>query len=74
MKKEMHTRSLLKAISWRIFATLTTVLIIYYVTGNIQFSTSIGLIELVLKIGLYYVHERLWQLPLLLKRDHELNA
>jgi adenylylsulfate kinase len=74
MKKEMHTRSLLKAISWRIVATLTTVLIIYYLTGNLQFSTSIGLIELVLKIGLYYAHERLWQLPFLLKRDSELNV
>ncbi len=60
MKTERRAISILKAISWRICATLTTVIICYYLTGNIELSTSIGLTELVFKIGLYYAHERLW--------------
>lgn len=62
MNQERHTVSMLKAISWRIFATLTTIIICYGLTGNIELSTSIGLTELLVKIGLYYAHERLWLL------------
>ena len=68
MKKDRPSRSILKAISWRILATITTILVSYVVIGDIQLSTSIGLIELIFKIGLYYAHERFWQLgPLLPK-------
>lgn len=60
MNTENHTISILKACSWRVFATITTIVICFVMTGNIELSTSIGLVELVLKIALYYVHERLW--------------
>jgi uncharacterized membrane protein len=59
---ETHTRSLAKAISWRIFATLTTVLLVFVFTGNLVVSESVGLAELVSKIVIYYVHERVWNL------------
>jgi adenylylsulfate kinase len=59
---EARTRSLAKAISWRIFATLTTMLLVFAFTGNLVVSESVGLTELVLKIAIYYVHERVWNL------------
>ena len=59
---ETRTRSLAKAISWRIFATLTTMLLVYVFTGNLVVSESVGLAELVSKIVIYYVHERVWNL------------
>ena len=57
---ETRTRSLAKAVSWRIFATLTTMLLVYAFTGNLIVSESVGLAELVSKIVIYYVHERIW--------------
>ncbi|MEL0049164.1 MAG: DUF2061 domain-containing protein [Gammaproteobacteria bacterium] len=52
--------SLAKAFSWRIVATLTTALIAYAITGEIDTALWIGGIEFFLKIGIYYTHERLW--------------
>ena len=52
--------SLAKAFSWRIVATLTTALIAYAITGEIDTALWIGGIEVFLKIGIYYTHERLW--------------
>jgi uncharacterized membrane protein len=55
-----HLISLAKAFSWRIVATLTTALIAYAITGEIDTALWIGGIEFFLKIGIYYAHERLW--------------
>jgi len=60
--KESHLRSLLKAMSWRVLATLTTVLIAYFIIGEIEIAIMIGGIEFVLKFVIYYLHERAWQL------------
>jgi len=57
---EQRNRSLLKAISWRATGTLDTVVISFLVTGKIKLAVSIGFIELFTKIGLYYLHERIW--------------
>lgn len=54
-------RSLKKAISWRVIASVTTMIIAYLFTGSIEIALGIGAIESVLKIGLYYLHERLWE-------------
>jgi len=60
--KESHLRSLLKATSWRILATLTTTAIAYFITGEVETALTIGSIEFVLKFVIYYFHERAWQL------------
>jgi uncharacterized membrane protein len=57
---ETHVRSMVKAISWRIVATLTTILLVFAFTGNLVVSGGVGLTELLTKIIIYYVHERLW--------------
>ena len=58
--KDSHTRSLTKAFSWRIFATLTTMLISYIITREIVFAIYIGFFEFISKIIFYYFHERIW--------------
>jgi len=58
--KEGHMRSLYKAVSWRFVATTTTVIISYFVTGDVTSALEIGAIEFFVKIGVYYGHERLW--------------
>ena len=59
-QSEGWSRSVLKSISWRIIGTLDTILISYIITGKLAFALSIGGIELVTKMVLYVVHERVW--------------
>ena len=59
---EKHARSFAKAISWRIVATLTTMLLVFAFTGNVIISGSVGITELVVKILVYYLHERVWNM------------
>ncbi len=70
--KETRLRSLLKAFSWRIVATLTTALIAYGITGEIDTALAIGGIEFFLKFGIYYAHERAWQwVPMKMRIDKD---
>ena len=55
-------RSLAKAFTWRITATLTTACIAFFITGEIDTAMLIGGIEFFLKFAIYYFHERAWQL------------
>jgi len=52
--------SLLKTVSWRLIGTLDTMLISYFLTGKLDVAISIGGIEVVSKMILYYLHERAW--------------
>ena len=60
MAEEKHSRSIVKAISWRITGTVDTILISWLITREVKFALSIGFVELFTKIFLYYVHERVW--------------
>jgi adenylylsulfate kinase len=60
MYKETNTRSIAKGISWRVVATTTTILIVYFFFGRLDLAIAAGLIETVLKIALYWAHERVW--------------
>ena len=54
------TRSIAKTISWRLIGTLDTIIISWIITGEITMALSIGSIELVSKMLLYFFHERTW--------------
>ena len=62
MQKESNVRSLLKALSWRGIATITTILIVLLISGDIGSALAIGGIEFFAKFLVYYLHERLWQI------------
>jgi uncharacterized membrane protein len=57
---ETHTRSVLKAVSWRTLGTLDTFAISWFMTGRIEVAGSIAGLEIITKIAWYYLHERLW--------------
>lgn len=62
---ESHLRSLLKGISWRFVATSDTILIVLLVTCltghcSIENALKIGAAEFLIKLFIYYVHERIW--------------
>jgi adenylylsulfate kinase len=53
-------KSLIKAVSWRIFGTLTTLLAVFIFTHEWSTSFYVGALEMIGKILLFYCHERLW--------------
>lgn len=59
---EKRVRSIAKAISWRIVASLTTILLVFLFTGNLVISVSVGSLEFFAKIVIYYIHERVWNM------------
>jgi len=61
--KLMNTvkRSLTKTISWRIVGSIDTMIITYIITGNWKFGLAVGSVEVMTKIVLYYIHERVWE-------------
>ncbi len=62
---EKPYRSVVKTVSWRALGTLDTIVISYIITGSLGMAASIGSIELVTKMVLYYLHERAWnKIPL----------
>jgi sulfate adenylyltransferase large subunit len=59
---ESHTRSIAKAISWRGTGSVDTFIVTFIVTGNYVFAGSVAVAEIMTKIMLYYLHERIWSL------------
>jgi len=57
---ETHTRSVVKAISWRTLGTLDTFALSWLMTGRVEIAGSIAGLELGTKIAWYYLHERVW--------------
>lgn len=60
-RKESHLRSVLKGLTWRVVATSTIIAIAYFKTGDVTMALEIGAIEFFIKLLLYYLHERAWQ-------------
>ena len=58
--KESHVRSIAKGITWRFIASLTTMFVVFIVTGNLALVASVGVVDVTLKILFYYFHERIW--------------
>jgi uncharacterized membrane protein len=57
---ETHSRSILKALTWRAGGTVVTCLVAWLLTGSLDLAARIGVLDTVIKIGAFYIHERLW--------------
>lgn len=53
-------RHLLKTITWRIVGTIDTIILSWIISGNPLIGLSIGGAEVLTKMALYYLHERVW--------------
>ncbi len=58
--RETHARSILKAVSWRATGSLDTFILALLITGSSAWAGSIAGAEMVTKIVIYYLHERVW--------------
>jgi uncharacterized membrane protein len=55
-----YKRHLLKTISWRAVGTLDTIILSWIITGNWKLGLTIGAVEIITKMILYFFHERFW--------------
>ena len=55
-----YKRHLAKTISWRVIGTLDTFLLSWVITGSWKIGATIGGVEVVTKMVLYFLHERVW--------------
>lgn len=62
IRSEKPIRSVVKAISWRVVGTIDTIVISWFITGELTMALTIGSIEVITKMILYYGHERIWNL------------
>lgn len=57
---ESNVRSLAKAVSYRVFGSLSTAGLVYFFTGDWRASAGAGAADSIIKIVLYFLHERVW--------------
>ena len=57
---DQKRRSIAKTATWRITATLDTMLLAWFFTGSPAAALTIGSLEILTKLVLYYLHERFW--------------
>jgi len=58
--KETNKRSIIKALTYRFWQSLNTFIISLAITGKIDMAAAIVSIEVVVKIVIYFFHERIW--------------
>ncbi len=57
---ETHYRSVLKAVSYRLTGTVITIFTAWVVTGYPSSALKIGLLDVLIKVFVFYCHERVW--------------
>ncbi len=57
---ETHTRTIIKTVTWRFIAFSATVVAIYLYDKNIKAALTVGISVNLVKMFLYYLHERFW--------------
>ncbi|MFT5869838.1 MAG: putative membrane protein [Paracoccaceae bacterium] len=58
--EESGSRSTIKTATWRIIASLDTTFLAWIFTGDFATAVSIGGLEVITKLVLYFFHERVW--------------
>ena len=57
---ETRSRSIVKALTWRMGGLVVTIAVVWMVTGRVKLAASIGLADTLVKLLAYYFHERFW--------------
>jgi uncharacterized membrane protein len=53
-------RHIAKTITWRIIGTIDTIILSWIITGELKMGLTIGGVEVITKMILYFFHERIW--------------
>jgi uncharacterized membrane protein len=57
---ELHARTFVKAITWKLLATLLAFVTTYHYTGSSEIAGKMAVTTFVAGLIAYYVHERVW--------------
>ena len=57
---ESHSRSIAKAITYRFLGSACTALIFFFLSHDAKLAVGAGLLDSVVKVAAYFVHERIW--------------
>jgi uncharacterized membrane protein len=57
---ESIARSTVKTVSYRFGGSAITFMVAFVFTGEVAISASISVVEFLLKPGMYWCHERVW--------------
>jgi len=68
-EESVLTRHILKTLTYRILATLTTVITAYSLNVPLTVSALMGVGELIIKPIIYFFHERIWYTKIHVKKD-----
>lgn len=60
MHRETRLRSLAKSLSWRFTGTVITTLVVWAFTGRAVFALTVGGTDCLVKVLVYFAHERVW--------------
>lgn len=61
--RESSKRSIIKAITYRLYQSfIITPIIAYIITGNVEVAVKFSILEFLVKIPAYYLFERIWAL------------
>ena len=58
--KETQKRSVVKALTYRLWQSINTFIISLVITGKLDLAAAIVSVEVVVKIVIYFFHERIW--------------
>lgn len=57
---ETNARSIAKAITYRVLGSSSTAAIVFFFSHKLSLSLGVGVLDSVVKIAMYFVHERVW--------------
>lgn len=57
---DTQKRSIAKTITFRTIASLATIILVLTFTGDFALAGAIGVLDVVSKLAIYYLHERAW--------------
>jgi uncharacterized membrane protein len=57
---DTHVRSIAKALSWRAGGTMVTFIVTLAISKEFDIAAKVGLLDTLVKIGAFYLHERIW--------------
>lgn len=57
---ETKKRSIVKAVTFRVFATISALIMVLVYTGDWKLAGIVGAVDAVSKTIIYYAHERVW--------------
>ena len=60
IRKHFNKKRIYKTITWRFVSTVISMSVAYIVTGSIEIGITIGILDSIIKVVVYWYHEKIW--------------